>query len=190
MPDDREASAETSPAASAAGFGITPGFAASAAASPAASTATSSGTGLYVVAASGSGGSTISTSTVAPLPPARSLQRISLRETSDIPDGTSQFHTGIIGPTGSGKSYLFQGLVSRLTNPGKYGVLTRYLKKNGVSLWQASKPGSKGHFWILDQFNERYRNWTRLPANRVDEIHWYYLLLTYRTGWLGRKEPT
>lgn len=123
--------------------------------------------------------------------------QVALIESSKIPQPTYQCGIGIVGPSDSGKTYLFQGLVYRLENPGRYGVMTRYLKKNGISLWECSKPPNRapgaqnlGHSWGLEQFNERYKEWLELPHTPPDKGYWYQLLLSVRSGWLGGRDST
>jgi hypothetical protein len=125
------------------------------------------------------------------------VPRQALSETSKIPKPTFECGIGIVGPTNSGKTYLFQGLVHRLENPGRYGVMTRYLKSNGVSLWESSKPPNRspgaenlGHSWILRDFNARYKHWEELPATPPNKGYWYHLLLSVVTGWRGQREST
>lgn len=122
---------------------------------------------------------------------------IALIENSPIPQPTYQCGIGIIGPGSSGKTYLFQGLVYRLENPGRYGVMTRYLKRDGVSLWECSKPpklrlGAKnlGHSWRLEEFNQKYKEWQELLHTPPDKAYWYHLLLRVRSGWFGNREST
>lgn len=130
-----------------------------------------------------------------PLPDAISTpQTVALKENSAIPEGQSRCQIGILGPSESGKTYLFQGLVYRVETPGEYGVLGRYVKKNGVFLWQCSKPANladpatKGHYWDLRKFNRDFKRWRELPATPPGRAFWYYLLLSTRTGWMGFRE--
>lgn len=120
-----------------------------------------------------------------------------------IPAG-DQFQTAILGPVGSGKTYLFQAMVHRLHNNRQQGVMTRYLSSQGVALWektvtlpklqerQASRTTdaidySKGHRSKLTEFNRQYRSWQRLEPTRKDEFRRFTMVLKYRTGWLGHR---
>jgi hypothetical protein len=116
--------------------------------------------------------------------------RPALKETSPIPTPSSQCGIGIVGPSNSGKTYLFQSLVYRLENPGQYGVMTRYLKKNGIALYECSKPSNTGHDWDLAKYSVWFRHWSKLQATPPGIGFWFYLLLTVRAGWLGFAEST
>jgi hypothetical protein len=116
-------------------------------------------------------------------------------EDSPIP-AAAPFHIGVAGPVGSGKSYWFQSLAYRLQNPGRYGVLTRYLKRGGVSLWRQTRrrgnlgdsDENKGEWLDLPTFNSPYESWQRLKGTRVDEFYRYTMVLKYNVGWLGLRE--
>ncbi len=119
-----------------------------------------------------------------------------------IPPGAS-FETAILGPTNSGKSYYFQGLMYRLQQKGQQGVLTRYL--SDVALWRKTvtlnrmlmlrAEGSDaqidygtGERVALGDFNKAYQDYKRLPQTTRTIFHRYTVGLTYRTGWRGQRK--
>jgi hypothetical protein len=119
-----------------------------------------------------------------------------------IPPGAS-FETAILGPTNSGKSYYFQGLMYRLQQKGQQGVLTRYL--SDVALWRktvtlnrvmtlrSEGPDARinydtGERLALAEFNKAYQDYNRLPQTTRTIFHRYTVGLTYWTGWRGQRK--
>jgi len=128
-----------------------------------------------------------------PVPQPRPSPAVSVKE-EEIPSG-DQFQTAILGPGGSGKTYLFQAIVHRLSTQGQQGVMTRYMAAHGLGLWEKTvTPGalsagsidySRGVEKKPRLFNAPYLKWERLPHTEPSEFNRYTLVLNYRKGIRG-----
>jgi hypothetical protein len=116
---------------------------------------------------------------------------------SAIPAG-DHFHTAILGPVASGKTYLFRAIVYRLSQEGQQGVISRYLAPQGVGLWTKTVTKlevlngqtfdySRGRSESLYAFNAPYRRWEKLPRTSGDAFDRHTLVIDYSTGWRGQK---
>ncbi|MBL8213837.1 MAG: hypothetical protein JNK87_24175 [Bryobacterales bacterium] len=115
----------------------------------------------------------------------------SVAETTPIPAAASNSHIGIIGPTNSGKTYLFQALAYQLSSPTRYGVLSRFMKPNSVHLYRCTgRDRDKGEMLPLDQFNRDYQNWTELPPTDPGTAKWFHLTFDGPSGWWGTRDKS
>lgn len=95
----------------------------------------------------------------------------------------------ILGGKHSGKSYLFQAMVYRLTDTKKAGALSYYLQEDSVRLFELLGETAEEKQLSLRSFNTTYLTWERLPATTLAGT-WYRLRIGYRTGFFGRTPAT
>lgn len=94
----------------------------------------------------------------------------------------------VLGARESGKSYLFQAMTYRASNPARSGALKYFLKNAQAELFEAAGADDELQPRAIKEVNAIYKRWERLAATKLATQRWYKLLLRYKTGWLGVRQ--
>lgn len=102
--------------------------------------------------------------------------------------GLSRQHAklGVVGGTGTGKSFLFQSMVYRAHDVKRSGALAYYLKDGHVNLYETLDRNLAPRALNTNKFLRSYEQWMRPAQTKRETQQWYTMRVSYRTGLLGR----
>lgn len=119
------------------------------------------------------------------LPPPRDELVVAPQQKTRRLQSIGETKVAILGARACGKSYLFQAMTYRASNPARSGSLKVFLGNEQAEIYEAEHPDQDFRLLDMRAFNARYKGFDRLPATMLATQRWYKLLLRYRTGWLG-----